>query len=175
MAGFIQKHTVCGLCGKRTLAVTRKRVKDGVICPECKKWLRPAFPKYQDYRRLTIFDADYDSENPHETALTWIDPLDDETIESLRPHRFPPKYIAEEREAAPMEDKDSYTVVLTNIRRGQAVPVTKAVVSACGIPMEKAWDISDRLPITLGTGIARSEALRWKRLIETEGAVVDLR
>lgn len=175
MAGFIKKHTVCGLCGKRTLAISRKRVKNGVICPECKKWLRPAFPKYQDYRPVTIFDAEYDSNHPRETVLTWIDPLDDETIESLRPHRFPPKYIAEEREAAPMEDKDSYTVVLTNIRRGQTVPVTKAVVSACGIPLDEAWDISDRLPVTLGTAIVRSEALRWKRLIEAEGAIVDLR
>lgn len=175
MAGFIKRLTVCGLCGKRTLAVSRKRVKDGVICPECKRWLRPAFPKYQGYRLMTFLDAEYDSKHPRETALTWIDPLDDETIESLRPHRFPPKYIAEEREAAPMEDKDSYTVVLTNIRRGQAVPVTKAVVSTCGMPLEEAWDVSDRLPVTLGTGVARPEALRWKRLIEAEGAVVELR
>lgn len=51
--------------------------------------------------------------------------------------------------------------------------MTKAVVSTCGIPMERAWDIAERLPAILGTDVPR--ALRWKRAIEAEGAVVELR
>lgn len=74
-----------------------------------------------------------------------------------------------------MEDKDAYTVVLSNIRRGQAVPVTKVVVATCGIPLKEAWDYADRLPVTLGKDIPRGEAQRWKRLIEEEGAIVELR
>ena len=173
--GFMRKHTSCGLCGKRTL-ITGTHVKDGVICRDCERRLRPAFPKREGYRRLSVIESGYDGTGATDnTELGLIDPLEDETIESLRRHLDPPRWLAEECEASPIEEKASYTVVLTNVRRGQAVPVTKAVVSTCGIPMERAWDIAERLPAILGTDVPRHEALRWKRAIEAEGAVVELR
>lgn len=55
------------------------------------------------------------------------------------------------------------------------MPVTKAVVNTCSIPLEKAWDLAERLPATLGEGVPTGEARRLKRLIEAEGAIVELR
>lgn len=104
-----------------------------------------------------------------------IDPLADITLSELKRHLDPPRFMSEEREAVPFEEKDAYTVVLANIRRGQAVPVVKAVVSACSIPLERAWEFPDKLPVTLGTGVPRGEAQRWKHAIEAEGAIVELR
>lgn len=99
----------------------------------------------------------------------------DLTIEELRRHLEPSRYMVEEREATHVGDKEAFEVVLANIRRGQTVPVTKAIVSTCGIPLERAWEYPDKFPVTLGTDVPRGEAQRWKRVIEAKVAIVELR
>ena len=154
----------------------RTHVKDGVICAGCERRLRPAFLKYEGYRQLSVLESGYDGTGATDnTERTVLDPMADVTLSEPMRHLNPPCFISEEREAAPFEEKDAYTVVLANIRRGQSVPVVKAVVSTCGIPLERAWEFPDKLPVTLGTSVPRGEAQRWKRAIGAEGAVVELR
>ncbi len=156
--------------------IARTKVADGTICPECEKRLRPAFPKYEKYPKPGSVKIGYDCSGITDYATpSEVDPMASLTIEELRRHLEPSRYMVEERETAPVKDKQAYEVVLANIRRGQAAPVTKAVVSTCDIPLERAWEFPDKLPVTLGTNIPCGEAQRWKRVIEAEGAIVELR
>ena len=53
--------------------------------------------------------------------------------------------------------------------------VVKAVKEACGLGLKDAKDLVDGAPSTIKEGVAKAEAENLKKLIEAEGAKVELK
>ena len=53
--------------------------------------------------------------------------------------------------------------------------MVKAVKEACGLGLKDAKDLVDGAPSTIKEGVAKDEAENLKKLIEAEGAKVELK
>lgn len=76
--------------------------------------------------------------------------------------------------AAGGEEKTSFDVVLTDAGAAK-LQVVKAVKEACGLGLKDAKDLVDGAPSTIKEGVAKAEAENLKKLIEAEGAKVELK
>ena len=77
--------------------------------------------------------------------------------------------------AAPVEEeKTEFNVVLTEVGPNK-LKVVKAVKEACGLGLKEAKDLVDGAPSTLKEGVAKAEAENLKKVIEAEGAKVELK
>lgn len=76
--------------------------------------------------------------------------------------------------AAAAEEKTEFDVVLTEAGANK-LKVVKAVKEACGLGLKDAKDLVDGAPSTIKEGVAKAEAENLKKLIETEGAKVELK
>ena len=76
--------------------------------------------------------------------------------------------------AAAEEEKTEFNVVLTEVGANK-LKVVKAVKEACGLGLKEAKDLVDGAPTTLKEGVAKAEAENLKKVIEAEGAKVELK
>ena len=76
--------------------------------------------------------------------------------------------------AAAAEEKTEFDVVLTEAGANK-LKVVKAVKEACGLGLKDAKDLVDGAPSTIKEGVAKDEAENLKKLIEAEGAKVELK
>ena len=76
--------------------------------------------------------------------------------------------------AAAAEEKTEFDVVLTDAGANK-LKVGKAVKEACGLGLKDAKDLVDGAPSTIKEGVAKAEAENLKKLIEAEGAKVELK
>ena len=76
--------------------------------------------------------------------------------------------------AAAAEEKTEFDVVLTDAGAAK-LQVVKAVKEACGLGLKDAKDLVDGAPSTIKEGVAKAEAENLKKLIEAEGAKVELK
>ena len=76
--------------------------------------------------------------------------------------------------AAAAEEKTEFDVVLTDAGANK-LKVVKAVKEACGLGLKDAKDLVDVAPSTIKEGVAKAEAENLKKLIEAEGAKVELK
>ena len=76
--------------------------------------------------------------------------------------------------AAAAEEKSSFDVVLAEAGANK-LKVVKAVKEACGLGLKDAKDLVDGAPSTIKEGVAKAEAENLKKLIEAEGAKVELK
>ena len=72
------------------------------------------------------------------------------------------------------EEKTEFDVVLTEAGANK-LKVVKAVKEACGLGLKDAKDLVDGAPSTIKEGVAKAEAENLKKLIEAEGAKVELK
>ena len=76
--------------------------------------------------------------------------------------------------AAAEEEKTEFNVVLTEVGPNK-LKVVKAVKEACGLGLKEAKDLVDGAPSTLKEAVAKAEAENLKKVIEAEGAKVELK
>ena len=76
--------------------------------------------------------------------------------------------------AAASEEKTEFDVVLAEAGANK-LKVVKAVKEACGLGLKDAKDLVDGAPSTIKEGVAKDEAENLKKLIEAEGAKVELK
>ena len=76
--------------------------------------------------------------------------------------------------AAAAEEKTEFDVILTEAGANK-LKVVKAVKEACGLGLKDAKDLVDGAPSTIKEGVAKAEAENLKKLIEAEGAKVELK
>ena len=76
--------------------------------------------------------------------------------------------------AAGGEEKSEFDVVLVEAGANK-LKVVKAVKEACGLGLKDAKDLVDGAPSTIKEGVAKAEAENLKKLIEAEGAKVELK
>ena len=77
-------------------------------------------------------------------------------------------------EAAAAEEKTSFDVVLAEVGATK-LQVVKAVKEACGLGLKEAKDLVDGAPSTLKEGMSKDEAENLKKLLEAEGAKIELK
>ena len=71
-------------------------------------------------------------------------------------------------------EKTEFNVVLAEVGASK-LKVVKAVKEACGLTLKEAKDLVDAAPSTVKEGVAKDEAENLKKLIEAEGAKVELK
>ena len=77
--------------------------------------------------------------------------------------------------AAPAaEEKTEFDVVLAEVGPSK-LKVVKAVKEACGLGLKEAKDLVDAAPAKIKEGVAKEEAENLKKVIEAEGAKVELK
>ena len=77
--------------------------------------------------------------------------------------------------AAPeAEEKTEFNVVLAEVGPNK-LNVVKAVKEACGLSLKDAKDLVDGAPSTLKEGLSKGEAENLQKLIEAEGAKIELK
>ena len=76
--------------------------------------------------------------------------------------------------AAAEEEKTEFNVVLAEVGPNK-LKVVKAVKEACGLGLKEAKDLVDGAPSTLKEAVAKAEAENLKKVIEAEGAKVELK
>ncbi len=76
--------------------------------------------------------------------------------------------------AAAAEEKSEFNVVLAEVGDNK-LKVVKAVKEACGLGLKEAKDLVDGAPSTLKEGMAKAEAENLKKLLEAEGAKIELK
>lgn len=76
--------------------------------------------------------------------------------------------------AAAAEEKDAFTVVLTNAGE-QKIGVMKVVKEALALGLKEAKDLVDNVPATLKEGVKKEEAEDIKKKIEEAGGKVELK
>ena len=72
------------------------------------------------------------------------------------------------------EEKSEFDVILADAGANK-LKVVKAVKEACGLGLKDAKDLVDGAPSTIKEGVAKAEAENLKKLIEAEGAKVELK
>ena len=72
------------------------------------------------------------------------------------------------------EEKTSFDVVLKSAGAAK-LQVVKAVKEACGLGLKEAKDLVDGAPSTLKEGMSKDEAENLKKLLEAEGAKIELK
>ena len=76
--------------------------------------------------------------------------------------------------AAAVEEKTSFTVVLTNAG-GNKISVIKEVRAATNLGLKEAKDLVDAAPKTVKENMPKSEAEELKKKLEAAGATVELK
>ena len=72
------------------------------------------------------------------------------------------------------EEKTEFNVVLAGVGDNK-LKVVKAVKEACGLGLKEAKDLVDGAPSTLKEGMSKDEAENLKKLLEAEGAKIELK
>ena len=72
------------------------------------------------------------------------------------------------------EEKTEFNVVLAEVGDNK-LKVVKAVKEACGLGLKEAKDLVDGAPSTLKEGLSKDEAENLKKLLEAEGAKIELK
>lgn len=76
--------------------------------------------------------------------------------------------------AAPVEEKDSFDVVLKSAGAAK-LQVVKAVKEACGLGLKEAKDMVDGAPSVLKEGMPKADAEALKKTLEEAGAEIELK
>ena len=76
--------------------------------------------------------------------------------------------------AGAAEEKTEFNVVLAEVGDNK-LKVVKAVKEACGLGLKEAKDLVDGAPSTLKEGMSKDEAENLKKLLEAEGAKIELK
>ena len=77
-------------------------------------------------------------------------------------------------EAAPVEEKDEFTIVLT-AAGDKKINVIKEVRAVTSLGLKEAKDIVDAAPKTVKEGVGKDEAEGIKKALEEAGAEVELK
>jgi large subunit ribosomal protein L7/L12 len=77
-------------------------------------------------------------------------------------------------EAAPVEEKDEFDVVLTGAG-DKKINVIKVVRAATGLGLKEAKDLVDGAPQTVKEGVAKADAEELKKQLVEAGATVELK
>ena len=77
-------------------------------------------------------------------------------------------------DAPAAEEKTEFNVVLAEVGPNK-LKVVKAVKEACGLSLKDAKDLVDGAPSTLKEGLSKGEAENLQKLIEAEGAKIELK
>lgn len=77
-------------------------------------------------------------------------------------------------EAGPVEEKDSFDVVLKDAG-GQKIQVIKVIREVTGKGLKEAKDLTDKAPIVVKEGVKKVEADELKAKLEAAGATVELK
>lgn len=77
-------------------------------------------------------------------------------------------------EAAPVEEKDEFDVVLTGAG-DKKINVIKVVRAATGLGLKEAKDLVDGAPQAIKEGISKADAEELKKQLEEAGASVELK
>ena len=72
------------------------------------------------------------------------------------------------------EEKTDFDVVLAEVGPNK-LKVVKAVKEACGLGLKEAKDLVDGAPSTLKEAMSKDEAENLKKLLEAEGAKIELK
>ena len=72
------------------------------------------------------------------------------------------------------EEKTEFNVVLAEVGDNK-LKVVKSVKEACGLGLKEAKDLVDGAPSTLKEGMSKDEAENLKKLLEAEGAKIELK
>ena len=72
------------------------------------------------------------------------------------------------------EEKTEFNVVLAEVGDNK-LKVVKAVKEACGLGLKEAKDLVDGAPSTVKEGMSKDEAENLKKLLEAEGAKIELK
>ena len=75
--------------------------------------------------------------------------------------------------AAPVEEKDSFTVVLTEVG-DKKINVIKAVREVTSLGLKEAKDLVDGAPKTVKEGVSKAEAEEIKKKFTEAGAKIEL-
>ena len=76
--------------------------------------------------------------------------------------------------AGAAEEKTEFNVVLAEVGDNK-LKVVKAVKEACGLGLKEAKDLVDGAPSTMKEGMSKDEAENLKKLLEAEGAKIELK
>lgn len=76
--------------------------------------------------------------------------------------------------AAPAEEKTAFDVILSNAGE-KKIQVIKVVREATGLGLKEAKDLVDGAPKPVKEGVTKDEAEKLKKLLEEQGAKVDLK
>jgi large subunit ribosomal protein L7/L12 len=76
--------------------------------------------------------------------------------------------------AAPVEEKDSFTVVLTDVG-DKKINVIKAVREVTSLGLKEAKDLVDGAPKTVKEGVSKAEAEEIKKKFTEAGAKIELK
>ena len=76
--------------------------------------------------------------------------------------------------AAPVEEKTEWTVVL-NEGGAKKIQVIKAVREITSLGLKEAKDAVDNVPSNIKEGVSKAEAEEFKKKLEDQGAVVELK
>lgn len=76
--------------------------------------------------------------------------------------------------AAAAEEKTSFDVILASAG-DKKIQVIKVVRELTGLGLKEAKEVVDAAPKTLKEGVSKDEADKLKGLLETEGAVVEIK
>ena len=76
--------------------------------------------------------------------------------------------------AAPVEEKTEFTVVLKE-GGAQKIKVIKVVREITSLGLKEAKDAVDNVPSNIKEGVSKAEAEEFKKKLEEQGAVVELK
>jgi len=76
--------------------------------------------------------------------------------------------------AAPAEEKDSFTLILTD-GGDKKINVIKEVRTITGLGLKEAKDLVEGAPKTVKEGVSKEDAAKFKAQLEKAGAKVDLK
>jgi large subunit ribosomal protein L7/L12 len=76
--------------------------------------------------------------------------------------------------AAAVEEKTEFTIVLDEAG-AEKVKVIKVVREITGLGLKEAKEVVDAAPKTIKEGVSKDEADKLKGLLESEGAVVEIK
>jgi len=76
--------------------------------------------------------------------------------------------------AAPAEEKDSFTLILTD-GGDKKINVIKEVRTITGLGLKEAKDLVEGAPKTVKEGVSKADAAKFKAQLEAAGAKVELK
>ncbi len=95
-------------------------------------------------------------------------------VSAAAPVAFAAAPVAGGAEAAPVEEKDEFTVVLKD-SGDKKINVIKVVRAVTGLGLKEAKDLVDGAPQNVKEGVSKAEAEDLKKQLEEAGAKVELK